>query len=84
MPVRTRLSAHPTLAAGALLAVAAIGFAWYLLSSRRRAREAEQQARTELEVQKHAAQAAAQAAALSQAPHTPVRDEHAGDADRDQ
>jgi hypothetical protein len=69
---------------GALLALAAVGFVWHLLSSRRRARDAEKKARAELEEHKEQTALAAEAAVLGQPPHPPVGDEHAGDADRNQ
>lgn len=55
---------------GALLALAIVGFIWYLLASRHRARD---------ELRRHQE---AQAAGLSQASDAPVGDEHAADADR--
>jgi energy-coupling factor transporter transmembrane protein EcfT len=67
--------------AGALLAFAAVGFVWYLLSSRRRAKAAEQKARAELKEQQ---EQAAQAAELRQPSDAPVSDQNAGDADPDQ
>lgn len=67
--------------AGALLALAAAGFVWHLLSSRRRARIAEKKARDELKAHQ---EQAAEAVALSQALDAPVGHEDAGDPDRDE
>jgi hypothetical protein len=66
---------------GTLLALVAIGFVVYLLSSRRRARAAEGRARAELQARE---EQAAQAGVLGQSADAPVGDQHAGDADGDQ
>jgi hypothetical protein len=58
---------------GALLALAAVGFIWHLLASRKRAR-------TELQRERERTKATAS----GEAAHAPVGDEHAGRADRDQ